>query len=156
MSPAPDPKHDLHRLLRALPDRTAPSSLETRVLRELDRRARLPWWRRSYAAWPPFARMLFFTFSALAAAALIAAATRLGSAPTAGAASSLAQAWSPWEALASSLAAAVGDLASRIPAAWVYGSIGFVAACSATVLAAAAVAVRTIRRPRSDAYRFPL
>jgi hypothetical protein len=46
----------LNRALHALPPRRAPLSLESRVFRELDRRAALPWWRRSFAHWPVIAR----------------------------------------------------------------------------------------------------
>jgi len=45
--------------LRQLPSRVAPSTLESRVLGELARRAALPWWRRSFAHWPAAARAVF-------------------------------------------------------------------------------------------------
>jgi hypothetical protein len=47
------------RALRELPLRRAPTSLESRVLRELERRATLPWWRRSFTHWPLMARAAF-------------------------------------------------------------------------------------------------
>ena len=49
----------LDRTLRELPLRRAPHALETRVIRELERRAALPWWRRSFAHWPLPARAGF-------------------------------------------------------------------------------------------------
>jgi hypothetical protein len=49
----------LVRTLRDLPSRTAPGTLEARVLGELQRRASQPWWRRSFAHWPMPARMAF-------------------------------------------------------------------------------------------------
>ncbi|MDE2295704.1 MAG: hypothetical protein KGL36_09655 [Gammaproteobacteria bacterium] len=42
--------------LRALPLRSAPPGFEDRVFAELRRRAALPWWRRSFAKWPPLPR----------------------------------------------------------------------------------------------------
>ena len=40
------------RCLRDLPPRTAPATLEARVMAELRRRAARPWWRREVAQWP--------------------------------------------------------------------------------------------------------
>jgi hypothetical protein len=57
-----DPRHEeaLHRLLRpALPERPAPVTLQARVLRELQRRAALPWWRRGFVHWPLPVRCAF-------------------------------------------------------------------------------------------------
>ncbi len=47
------------RTLHELPLRRAPPTLESRVLRELERRAALPWWRLSFAHWPLLARAAF-------------------------------------------------------------------------------------------------
>jgi len=64
-------EHDIHRVLRSLPDRAAPASLEERVFAEIARRAALPWWRQSFARWPLAARAAFLVVSAVAAAAMI-------------------------------------------------------------------------------------
>jgi hypothetical protein len=45
--------------LRRLPSRRAPPELESRVLREVERRAAQPWWRQTFAHWPPAARAAF-------------------------------------------------------------------------------------------------
>jgi hypothetical protein len=47
------------RALHDLPLRRAPATLESRVFAELQRRAALPWWRRSFAHWPLAARAGF-------------------------------------------------------------------------------------------------
>jgi hypothetical protein len=60
----------LQRLLRELPPRRAPHTLESRVLAELQRRAVQPWWRRSFVHWPIAARSGFV----VVCAALIALA----------------------------------------------------------------------------------
>ncbi len=52
-------QQDLNAVLRELPVRRAPASLESRVLRELERRLALPWWRRRFAHWPLAARGVF-------------------------------------------------------------------------------------------------
>ena len=49
----------LDRTLQELPLRRAPPTLESRVLDELERRAALAWWRRSFAHWPVAARAVF-------------------------------------------------------------------------------------------------
>ena len=54
----------LDRALHELPSRRAPPTLESRVIRELDRRAALPWWRRSFAHWPLLARAGFLVIGA--------------------------------------------------------------------------------------------
>lgn len=63
MIPPPQQPEDLerfvHRTLRELPPRRAPRSLEQRVLAELERRAALPWWRKSFVHWPLAARAAF-------------------------------------------------------------------------------------------------
>jgi hypothetical protein len=44
-------------LLRELPARQAPATLEARVLQEIGRRVALPWWRKSFVYWPQVARI---------------------------------------------------------------------------------------------------
>jgi len=53
----------LTRHLRALPPRPAPRGLESRVLREIERRAARPWWLRSFGQWPAGARAGFVGLS---------------------------------------------------------------------------------------------
>jgi hypothetical protein len=64
---APD-EHDEHgdrletvveRALRDLPQRRAPAALEMRIDREIQRRAALPWWHRSFAHWSVPTRSAF-------------------------------------------------------------------------------------------------
>jgi hypothetical protein len=46
-------------VLSEQPPRTAPPSLQARVLAELERRAALPWWRMSFLHWPLLVRVAF-------------------------------------------------------------------------------------------------
>jgi hypothetical protein len=55
----------IHRTLREMPARHAPSTLEQRVLAEIERRAALPWWHQSFAHWPLAARLAFLVVSAM-------------------------------------------------------------------------------------------
>jgi hypothetical protein len=75
--PPEDPLEPMFdRALRELPLRRAPTSLESRVLRELERRAMLPWWRRSFTHWPLMARAAFLVIcGASAGLAITGAAT---------------------------------------------------------------------------------
>jgi hypothetical protein len=79
MTPSPE-SHDklerlIHRTLRDVPPRRAPHSLELRVLAEIERRAALPWWRRSFSHWPLAARAGFLVLCT----ALVKLALMLGS-----------------------------------------------------------------------------
>jgi hypothetical protein len=49
----------IDRALREQPSRPAPPTLIARVRAEIERRARLPWWRRSVGHWPLGARVAF-------------------------------------------------------------------------------------------------
>jgi hypothetical protein len=60
--------------VRELPLRRAPTSLESRVFRELERRAALPWWRRSFTHWPLAARAAFLLICGASAGLAIAGA----------------------------------------------------------------------------------
>jgi hypothetical protein len=50
--------------VRDIPHRSAPASLERRVLADLRRRAGAPWWRKDFLHWPVAARLLFLIASA--------------------------------------------------------------------------------------------
>lgn len=53
----------LSRVLQDQPPRRAPHSLRMRVFAEIERRAALPWWRRSFMHWPLGVRALFLLAS---------------------------------------------------------------------------------------------
>jgi len=79
MSLSPEnPQEKLERLVqetfRDLPPRRAPVALEARVLAEIERRAAMPWWRKSYAHWPLPARCAFLISSGGVLKAVIMAA----------------------------------------------------------------------------------
>ena len=75
MKPSPESEQNLERFvsaaLRDLPARRAPRSLESRVRAELERRAALPWWRKSFAHWPVAARGVFVVASAALATVFV-------------------------------------------------------------------------------------
>lgn len=51
-------EHLVTRVLREQPLLRAPASLETRILAQIGRRARQPWWRRGFDRWPLAGRLL--------------------------------------------------------------------------------------------------
>jgi hypothetical protein len=138
----------IHRMLRKLPDRKAPSSLESRVMAELGRRASLPWWRKSFAHWPSAIRAGFFVGAGLAAALVVAGVFVLRQSPgahevTAGISTSYA-----WFALARDLVAAAGlrvkMLVATVPPLFLYGGAALLALCYAAVAAAGAATYRAL------------
>ena len=60
MNPLPhNDEHMLDDALRDLPPRRAPASLEAKIMRELQRRHAMPWWRMGFQVWPLGARAAF-------------------------------------------------------------------------------------------------
>jgi hypothetical protein len=138
----------IHRVLRRLPDRKAPFSLEARVLAELSRRASLPWWRKSFAHWPSAVRAGFFIVAGLAAALVVAVLFVVGRSTgahelTAGVSTSYA-----WLTVARDVVAAgnykVRSLASSVPPVLLYGGAATLALCYAAVAAAGAATYRAL------------
>ena len=141
---------ELERLVRrslgGIPDRRAPRSLEGRVFAELQRRAALPWWRKSYAYWPAPARGAFFVASAVFAAVVVAVLFNLirgtGASGLAGAVSQRLG-WLTLVQSLSNLAWQTGATILRsIPPLWLFGSLGLLAACYAMVIGVGATAYR--------------
>jgi hypothetical protein len=136
----------VRRSLEGIPDRRAPRSLEGRVFAELHRRAALPWWRKSYAYWPAPARGAFFVASAVFAAVVVAVLFNLirgtGASDLAGAVSQRLG----WLTLVQSLANVAwqtgATILRSIPPLWLFGSLGLLAACYATVIGVGATAYR--------------
>jgi hypothetical protein len=144
----------MHRVLRGLPNRKAPSGLEARVLAELSRRAALPWWRKSFAHWPSSIRVTFFALSGLAAAVLVSGLFTLGQSPGAHALASGISSGYGWFVLAREIGAAAGDrarmLLASIPAYWLYGATALVAVSLASVAALGAATFRALSTARQS------
>lgn len=128
----------IHRSLRRLPQRRAPSSLEGRVWSELARLASLPWWRRSFLHWPFAARATFFLLSAGACALTFIGGARV----IAGFASvrELADSFT-WLITA---ADAMGSLVRALPSIWLYEALAAAALLYGLLFALGAAAYRTL------------
>lgn len=149
MKPSPeDLEKFIHQTLRALPNRTAPRSLESRVLAAIDARATRPWWRQSFMQWPVAARCAFVVLSiGLVKLALMVTVWAVGGFHES-AIVSQASAHLGWAEAIIGGVKAVGEsftLALRnIPAIWIYGVLACVAAVYATLFSLGATAYRVL------------
>jgi hypothetical protein len=121
-----------------LPQRRAPSSLESRVWSELARLASLPWWQRSFLHWPLAARAGFFVLSAG-----LCALTFLGSARVLAGFGSVRRLADSLTWL-STAAEALGSLLRLVPSIWIYEALAAAALLYALLFALGAAAYRTL------------
>lgn len=136
------------RTLRDLPLRRAPATLEARVLGELQRRASLPWWRRSFPHWPALARAGFGLGSAVLIAGILAGGAllidTLQSLPASGGR------WLAWARSGAALAGAVAQLAAAlaraVPQSWVYDGLALSAVLYAALFGLGIAGYRTLYR----------
>lgn len=154
MLPSPDrePRLEraLHLALRRLPHRSAPASLEPRVLAELARREDLPWWRLSFPHWPLLARLCFLALSAGLAGLGLALNPGEAAGWPVSLRATLARevAWLDGLAAVASAARQLGEtLLRQVPPAWFFGAVALVAAASAACLVVAAAAFQSLRGP---------
>jgi hypothetical protein len=144
----------MNRVLRALPNRKAPSGLEARVLAELSRRAALPWWRKSFAHWPSAVRITFLALSVAAAALLVAGVVMLGKSPDVHVFSGAFANSRSWIFLGRDLAVSArdraGSLISSVPSLWLYAGLALVATSYATLAAFGAATYRVLSIERSS------
>jgi hypothetical protein len=128
----------LDRTLHELPLRRAPLTLESRVFGELERRAALPWWRRSFVHWPLLARAAFLVICG----ALVNLAFLGGATVVAGVRSlSWAREIGGLLASAGNLAALLGRMA---PPSWAYEAIAVCAVLYAVLFGLGAAVYRTL------------
>lgn len=128
----------LDRTLRELPLRRAPPTLQARVIGELERRAALPWWRRSFAHWPLPARAAFLVLCG----ALIRLAFVGGTAAVAGVDSLV------WARQAGILLMSLGNVAAAIarisPPHWLYEGAAVCGALYAVLFGLGAMVYRLL------------
>jgi len=140
----------IHRELRGLPPRRAPRTLEARVLTEIERRAAIAWYHKSWSYWPAPVRVAFAAGSTGLIAAVVVALTLLGRAPQADAlAHQVGDRMHGVSTLLSFGNWAV-DFAGRmfhdIPSLWLYSGLAVIAALYATFFGIGAYAYRTLYR----------
>jgi hypothetical protein len=128
----------LGHVLRELPPRRAPATLEARVFAEITRRATLPWWRRSFAHWPSGARIAF-----VAVCIVLSALTSMRGAwliAALGPARELHRLTAPVSAAAETAA----SLMHAIPLVWLYEGLALAAVLYGLLFALGAAAYRTL------------
>ena len=155
MNPGHNDKHleeTIHRALRELPARQAPHSLEQRVLAEIERRAALPWWRRSFTHWPAAARIGFIIVCAgIVLTALMGRVWIMAGFDPAHLKPALLQPFAWAENLLVALRAIAGSceiILRNIPSVWLYGSLLFFGSMYAALFGLGAAAFKAIRAPR--------
>ncbi len=156
MKPEPKSPADLerliHRTLRELPARRAPSSLEQRVLAELARRAALPWWRKSFAHWPLAARAVFLVAClGLVKLALMGSVWVMAGFDSVQYHEAFAQPVVWLESLRALFHAGTGFIeviTRNIPPLWLYGGLAFVATLYAALFGLGAAAYRLLYAQR--------
>jgi len=143
----------LNQALKGLPARRAPSTLESRVVNELARRAALPWWRVSFASWPVGARVAFVLIcAALVAATILGGVSAYLGDRSVSEASALVLGWvHPLLAVMSSAGGLASLLMRVIPPLWLYGTLGLGILLYVTLFGLGAAAYRTLYLRSSSA-----
>ncbi len=148
MTPNLDDEALVNRVLREIPARRAPASLQLRVLEELSRRAALPWWRRGFANWPLAARG-----AVMALCGAIVALTFFGEWAGAGARALqeiqlISTSWThPAVTAVMSAAGCVALLGRVIPQSWLYGGVAMGTVLYCVLFGLGAAAYHTLYRP---------
>jgi hypothetical protein len=132
--------------LKGLPLCRAPSTLLSRVLNELERRAALPWWRVSFTHWPAAPRVAFVaTCFALVAATILGGISVLAGARPLSEVAALVLSWlHPFLAVVSSAGGVAALLLRLIPPLWLYGGMALGAVLYVALFGLGAAAYRTL------------
>jgi len=142
----------LTQALTGLPLRRAPSTLELRVVNELERRAALPWWRVSFAHWPAAPRVAFVAVCvALVAATILGGVFAFVGDRSFNEVAALVLSWAhPFLAVVSSAGGVASLLVSIIPPLWLYGGMALGIMLYVVLFGLGAAAYRTLYlRPSS-------
>jgi len=136
----------LDQVLRDLPLRQAPATLELRVFRELERRAALPWWHRGFTSWPLAARAAFVALcSGIIGFTFLAGPWATAGARILNGAGALTMSWIQPVVAAMAWASEFSALLVRVfPPAWLYGGLAAGAMLYAALFGLGAAAYRTL------------
>jgi hypothetical protein len=114
----------LHELLRGLPPRRAPAALESRVCRELERRAAQPWWFRRFSQWPVGARAGFVAICSAIIGLTVSHGAWTMLVRTLGYAAAGPLSWTHTTVAVIRSACELAALLMRVvPTAWIYGGL---------------------------------
>lgn len=142
----------IHQALRELPLRRAPRTLESRVRAEIERRAALPWWRKSFLHWPLGARIAFIALSGgVAVLALLVGVRGMEILNLTQLQAAFATPLGWLEALrtiAEALGSSVAAVLRTLPPLWLYGGVAILGAMYAALFGLGAAAYRTLYADR--------
>jgi hypothetical protein len=135
----------LHELIRGLPLRRAPAALESRVCRELERRAARPWWFRGFSQWPVGARAGFVAICSIIIGLTVADSAWTMLVRALGDAAAGPLSWTHTTVALIRSACEVAALLMRVvPTAWIYGGLTVGVALYAALFGLGAAAYRAL------------
>jgi len=135
----------LNALVRELPLRRAPATLEFRVCRELARRAARPWWFRGFTQWPAAARISFVVICSAIIRLTVGDGAWTMVAETLSHAAAAPVSWTHATAALIGSACEVAALLLRVvPATWIYGALTAGVALYAALFGLSAAAYRAL------------
>jgi hypothetical protein len=132
--------------LRGLPARRAPRTLESRVLGELERRAMMEWWQRSFSHWPAAARAAFvFLNVGLVAVTFLSGFSNLVGGRSFSQFAAMMMTWMrPFLSVLSSVGGVTPAVLNSIPSGWLYAGAVVAVALYVSLFGLGAVAYRTL------------
>jgi hypothetical protein len=140
----------IHRELRGLPVRHAPPALEGRVLAAIEQRAAIAWYHKSWSYWPAAVRALFLAVITALAGSAITAFFLLMQSPEPGLVwQEISRRCEVLTSLYHAVAWTVGfagQMISRIPPLWLYGSLAFIVTLYVLFIGLGATAYRVLYR----------
>jgi len=145
-----DPNQDdkleqlVHRTLRELPSRRAPSTLEARVLAGLQQRTK-QWWRNSFMHWPLAARAAFVALCVVLVKPVAHVSMWLIDGVELAPITSDIVSIAAWLKVTITIAVTI---VHNIPTLWIYGSLACIGALYAALFGISAAAYRTLYAPR--------
>ena len=138
----PDPlEKPIDAVLRSLPERAAPASLEQRVLMELEAR---PWWRQPYARWPQLARGSVVAISAGMTAIMAMLSVEFFRGPGTEFAARLGERFHEAWVTGRVLFELGQSLIGLVPPLWLFGGVGLLACIYGTLFGLGAAAYRLL------------
>lgn len=148
----PEQQNQLERLVNRatadLPPRPAPRSLESRVRAELERRAALPWWRKSFGYWPVGAQVALGLLCLAAATSVLKVVMWTIAGLPFTALKGMVATGQHGAEIAIGAVKAIGEagasIVSAIPPLWLYGGAAIIAALYVALFGLGAAAYRTL------------
>lgn len=135
-------ERQLTRTLQEQPSRRAPSTLERRVLAQIEAGAAAARWRRGFAHWPVAARIAFLAASVGVVKVALSVAMWIANPLASPAATVDLPSQVAWM---QTLLVAIGSVARTVPSLWVHAGLGILLIMYAALFGIGASAYRTVR-----------